>query len=260
MCYSGILTSLIVSSGPPKALNYISFKFDTSWFNNPEFFIKVETIWHKPCRAKTALDKIQQKIKLINNSLKDGGFNLQGEIRKQRKAFQIELSFLEELEENACISSDQVLRKYWVLRENFKLLEQESYWFQRSHETWLLKGDNNTEYFHRCANGRRKNTVISLEKDGEIIEGDDNLLKHASEYYAELFGPEIQYEIHMDPAIWDSSVKVSETDNGVLCQPFSEEEIKMALFQMEKNKAPGPDKIPIEFYQKCWHIIKDDIV
>jgi len=29
---------------------------------------------------------------------------------------------------------------------------------------------------------------------------------------------------------------------------------------MEKNKAVGPDKIPIEFYQTCWHIVKDDIV
>lgn len=29
---------------------------------------------------------------------------------------------------------------------------------------------------------------------------------------------------------------------------------------MEKNKATGPDKIPIEFYQSCWGIVKNDIV
>jgi hypothetical protein len=29
---------------------------------------------------------------------------------------------------------------------------------------------------------------------------------------------------------------------------------------MEKNKAIGPDKIPIEFYQSCWEIVKDDIL
>jgi hypothetical protein len=29
---------------------------------------------------------------------------------------------------------------------------------------------------------------------------------------------------------------------------------------MERNKAPGPDKIPIEFYQCCWDIVKKDIV
>lgn len=42
-------------------------------------------------------------------------------------------------------------------------------------------------------------------------------------------------------------------------QSFSEAEIKGALFQMEHNKAVGPD-IPSEFYQTCWDIIKDDIL
>lgn len=93
----------------------------------------------------------------------------------------MELTSLEELEESAELSKDQISRKHWLLCENFKILEQEElYWFQRSHETWLLKGDSNKEYFHRCANGRkRKNTIISLEKDGTCIEGDENLLKHA---------------------------------------------------------------------------------
>jgi len=29
---------------------------------------------------------------------------------------------------------------------------------------------------------------------------------------------------------------------------------------MEKNKAAGPDKIPIEFFQACWSIVKIDVV
>jgi membrane-bound lytic murein transglycosylase MltF len=29
---------------------------------------------------------------------------------------------------------------------------------------------------------------------------------------------------------------------------------------METNKVVGPDSIPIEFYQKCWEIIKHDII
>lgn len=120
-----------------------------------------------------------------------------------------------------------------MICENLKLLEQELYWFQRSHETWLLKEDQNTKYFHECANGRkRKNTIISLEKDGEIIEGEDNLLKHASEYYSELFGPVPQQDIHFDPSIWNNSYMLSESDNLILYQPFSETEIKEALFQM----------------------------
>lgn len=38
------------------------------------------------------------------------------------------------------------------------------------------------------------------------------------------------------------------------------EKIKRALFLTKKNKAAGPDSIPIEFYQASWDIIKEDIV
>jgi len=126
-----------------------------------------------------------------------------------------------------------------------------------THETWLLKGDNNTTYFHRCANGRRrKNTTLSLEDGDQLIEGDDKLLEHATKYYSDLFGPGIHFNIQTDPDIWSEVAMVSEADNDFLCQPFSETEIKNALFQMEANKAAGPDKIPVEFFQSCWHVIK----
>jgi hypothetical protein len=52
----------------------------------------------------------------------------------------------------------------------------------------------------------------------------------------------------MDPDIWENIPKVSQDDNELLCKPFSEKEVKDALDQMGKNKAAGPDKIPIEFY------------
>lgn len=28
---------------------------------------------------------------------------------------------------------------------------------------------------------------------------------------------------------------------------------------MGKNTAPGPDNIPVEFYQECWEIIRSDM-
>jgi len=84
-------------------------------------------------------------------------------------------------------------------------------------------------------------------------------LKHASEYYAELFRPGEEHDIHLDNSLWADLEQVTELDDSLLCAPFSEE-VKEAHFQMEKNKAAGPDKIPIEFYQTCWGFIKDDVM
>jgi hypothetical protein len=45
-----------------------------------------------------------------------------------------------------------------------------------------------------------------------------------------------------------------------LVQPFSEEEVCHAVFQMEHNKAPVMDGFPAEFYQACWNFIKEDLM
>lgn len=77
------------------------------------------------------------------------------------------------------------------------------------------------------------------------------IYSHATTYYKSLFGPGEGNAFDLDDSIWSSMDKVSELENQVLIKPFEEDEIKNALFQMEKNKAAGPDGIPIEFYQSC---------
>lgn len=42
-----------------------------------------------------------------------------------------------------------------------------------------------------------------------------------------------------------------------LTAPSIEKEIREAIFEVEHNKAPGPDRFPTEFYQHFWDTIKD---
>ena len=140
-------------------------------------------------------------------------------------------------------------------------VEEESYWFQRSHARWLLHGDLNTSYFHKIANGRkRKNMVHSLDDNGVAVEGTDNLLKLATEYYKNLFGPAPGNMFKLSPSLWDPTEVLDEADNADLTRPFSVDEVKHALFSMDTNRAPGPDNIPTEFYQHCSEVVKSDIM
>jgi hypothetical protein len=122
-----------------------------------------------------------------------------------------ELAQIELIEEFDLLDYNQITKKNELLKEFHHLLDQEEvYWINRCHENWLLKRDNNTSYIHRIANGRRrKNTIISLESNGETIEGDENLLKHATEYYSNLFGPEEEHQIQIDQSLWDEIEQVS---------------------------------------------------
>jgi hypothetical protein len=42
---------------------------------------------------------------------------------------------------------------------------------------------------------------------------------------------------------------VSDEENEILIVDFTKNEVREAIFQMEHNKAPGPDGFPTEFYQ-----------
>jgi hypothetical protein len=92
------------------------------------------------------------------------------------------------------------------------------------------------------------------------IQGTADLLNHATEYYKMLFGPGEGNLMQLADSVWSVQEKLSDEDNMKLNEPFSEEEIQAAINSMVKNKAPGPDGIPVEFYQACWPIIKKDIM
>ncbi|RVX09326.1 LINE-1 retrotransposable element ORF2 protein [Vitis vinifera] len=41
---------------------------------------------------------------------------------------------------------------------------------------------------------------------------------------------------------------------------LKEEEVRMTVFQLNKEKAPGPDDFTIAVYQECWDVIKEDLM
>jgi hypothetical protein len=47
--------------------------------------------------------------------------------------------------------------------------------------------------------------------------------------------------------------------NEDLLRPFSQDEVKHAVFQMHPSKSPGPDGMTALFFQKFWHIVGDDV-
>jgi len=53
--------------------------------------------------------------------------------------------------------------------------------------------------------------------------------------------------------------KVTPAMNELLNSPYSQDEVKVALFQMFPTKAPGPDGFPAHFFQRQWEVCRDDI-
>ncbi|CAN6249384.1 unnamed protein product [Urochloa humidicola] len=253
---------LLLCTEQEKAKKTKAFCFETAWIKHTDFLPKMQEIWGDSVVAKNAVDKWYIKINRVKKFLKGWGQNLRGQNKRYRNILQSELAELELLEENAPLSQNLLDRKTFIQTEMLRIQEEEElYWHKRSNLNWLLKGDCNTDYFHKVANGkRRKNMIYSLQHNDSTIEGDEEILKHATNYYRDLFGPSDSPLCAMDPDSWDQNEKVNPEENEWLTRPFTEEEIKKAVFSMEKNTAPGPDHLPVEFYQACWDIVKNDFM
>jgi hypothetical protein len=70
----------------------------------------------------------------------------------------------------------------------------------------------------------------------------------------------VSNNIKLRDDVWDTEEKLSKEERHNLDSPFTEEEIKNVIDQMEKNKATWRDGFPIEFYQACRDIIKEDLM
>jgi hypothetical protein len=110
-------------------------------------------------------------------------------------------------------------------------------------------------------NGKhRKTRIFQLKHDDTVIEGDEALSDYVTKFYKELFSAPLGSSCTLDETRAEDINQVAEEENGLLTRPFTLEEVREAVFQMEHNKAPGPEGFLIEFYQACWDIIKDDLM
>ena len=238
------------------------FKFNNSWLKNPDFLPLIQSLWMQPVNSLDPIDVLNIKLKRVKKYLKGWGANIFGNNKKRKKELKEKLENLENLEEEVGLAPDEQELRTSINIELFKMYEEEeNYWYQRAHGRWLLEGDLNTSYFHKIANGRkRKNTVLCLKNGEDMVEGTKDLLDLATNYYKDLFGPAPGNLFEISPGLWSPEERLNEEDNNNLSREFTCEEVKNALFSMDINKAPGPDNIPIEFYQHCWDIVKLDIM
>ena len=95
--------------------------------------------------------------------------------------------------------------------------------------------------------GISKTTPIDLAEDVE-------------RFYTKLYSCDQTNPLEQNFFLNNLKAGLSDQQKEHLQNDLSEFEIETAISQMAKDKAPGPDGLSIEFYTRCWPIIKNDFV
>jgi hypothetical protein len=222
----------------------------------------VKKVWERPVVGNTPIMRWNKKMRALRKYLSGWASQVSGILKKEKIRLSSIIDDLEALAEIRPISSQEIELKIQSNAQIASLLrEEELKWYQRSKAQFILEGDSNMRYFHGIANGRhRKKRIHSLVQDEGLIEGHEQLKSYITNYYKGLFGPSEESSFTLDETQTENIPQVSEEENGLLTAPYSEEEVQKAIFQMEHNKAPGPDGFPAEFYQTFWETIKTDLL
>jgi hypothetical protein len=130
---------------------------------------------------------------------------------------------------------------------------------QRSRVEWLKEGDRNSAFFHARATARKNTNRIDVlvREDGSRFEDQKEIRSVTHNLCEQLFTSEPN--LVMEPVLDAIHVKVDIQMNECLCAPYSNVEIKEALFQMGPTKAPSPDGFLALFYQVHWDFIQHEI-
>ncbi|KAL1174946.1 hypothetical protein V6Z11_A04G051900 [Gossypium hirsutum] len=192
---------------------------------NPKF---VEDNWDFSGDISNSLSMFTRELKDWNKTIYD---------RSNRLA-QVELKIRQELET--------------VLRH------EELLWKQKARFDWLNLGDRNTKFFHTRTTRQRKNNRITMIRNdcGEWIYDTEVIEAEANKFLQNLYGEPPGPMGCLPPSKFPS---LGQDDISFLERHVSNEEIKVALFDMAPLKAPGSDGFHALFFQKQWNTVGDEV-
>jgi hypothetical protein len=105
---------------------------------------------------------------------------------------------------------------------------------------------------------KKQNTTKCLvDENGIKHEDRDGMCDVVLEYFTKLFTSEISAP--EENVLDDVQRKVTAEMHIGLLAPFTEEEVKKALFNIGDLKAPGPDGLHAIFYKRYWSLIGEEL-
>ncbi|RVW63722.1 hypothetical protein CK203_052746 [Vitis vinifera] len=109
-----------------------------------------------------------------------------------------------------------------------------------------------------CDRRRNRKFIKILENEsGLVLNNPKSITEEILLYFEKLYTSPTGESWSVEGLNWSP---ISEESASRLDSPFIEEEISKAIFQLDRDKAPGPDGFTIAIFQDCWDVIKEDLV
>ena len=270
--HSCVQTELNLPDIPRKGKSY--WKLNTSLLDNKRIKEKFKKEWVKMGSIKNRYDNLNEWWDIhVKKEIKKF-FIREGKKEMAMKYGLIEyLEFcLNELYNNVNLTGNLQYEEVKMLKDRIDELKNEILEGVkiRARINEQVEGERVSAYLMKQqAKVKAGKMITSLKSEENIMEnlgsnvtlkGKDSINMYIGKYYEKLYDEE---NFDTEYQEWFLNyVNKTLTDNEInkLGENVSNSEILKAIKDMNINKAPGLDGIPVEFYIKYWDIIKEEIV
>ena len=135
----------------------------------------------------------------------------------------------------------------------------------RSREQTILDNEKPTKYFFSKETARQEqksitrlkhHTLTPEDNQNKIYTNKEDILTEIHRFYSHLYRHNPGDQTATDTLLNTIDKTLPPQAKTYIEAPITTQELRDALFHMEKNKAPGIDGLPVEFYQTFWDDIK----
>ena len=215
----------------------IPFRFDNMWLKTDGFIDRVQSWWNQHSFSGTPSFVFAKKLKTLKEDIVQWNRLEFGHVgRKKTQLLEI-LKLLDAKEGEFGLSDAESCERVMARSEVKNLLSlEEISWRQKSRMLWIKEGDNNTKFFHKMANSRRRfNHLSFLEVDRVIYEEESEIAAQVVNFYKNLYQESEEWRPFVEGLEFD---QIDGSERDWLERRFQKEEILLALNELAGDKAP----------------------
>ncbi|KAJ9568335.1 hypothetical protein OSB04_004301 [Centaurea solstitialis] len=218
------------------------------WNANPSGFV-----------SSTKIDNLSRKLKHLKMPIKKWSMERRKQDETDLQTLKSKISSIDLRAEISPLDDSLVKERVELVAKADDILSKKvSDIMQKAKCKWLREGDENLRYFHGCANKKLKNGRIHGLNINGSWETNPMPIKYA---VWDFFDRKFAENHPVRPTICSRVFKKLSTEQKEgLEVPFTEQEIKKAVWSCGYNKASGPDGFTIEFVRKFWDVVGNDFV
>ena len=144
---------------------------------------------------------------------------------------------------------------YWDTKKNTGTLSLEE---METRKEANEEGDTNTNFFHKMANAHRRRNYVDRITINGIWYSEENAIKEGVVRAFQSFLSDLGDWCPTLTWLWYEILEAQ--DALKLEKSFSEEEVFDVLLGFSGDKALGPDRFSIAFWQFSWDFVKDEVM